>query len=39
MNGGGTGMIMTAGKYAGKLFLKRHQLVVNYRAVAAIKVV
>ena len=35
---GGTGMIMTAGKYAGQLFLKRHKLVVNYCAVAAIKV-
>ena len=29
---------MMAGKYAGQLFLKRHKLVVNNCAVAAIKV-
>ena len=38
VNGVGTRMIMTAGKYARQLFLKRHKLVVNYCAVAAIKV-
>ena len=38
MNGGGSGMITMAGKYAGKVFLKRHKLVVNYCAVAAMKV-
>jgi len=38
MNGGGTVMTMMAGKHAGKLFLMRHKLVVNYCAVAAIKV-
>ena len=37
VNGVGTGTIMTAGKYAGLLFLKRHKL-VNYCAVAAINV-
>ena len=34
VNGGGTGMLMTAGQ----LFLKRHKLVVNYCARAALKV-
>ena len=38
VNEGGTGMVMTAGKYARQLFLKQHKLVVNYCAVAAIKV-
>ena len=34
VNGGGTGMLMTAGQ----LFLNRHKLVVNYCVMAAIKV-
>ena len=34
VNGGGTGMLMTAGQ----LFLNRHKPVVNYCAMVAIKV-